>query len=130
MICKSDEKIEDGKEYLCRELGKLNKKVNISVGRSYLLNELQWNNKILHPITNIEVLFISFLFLIFFIKYFYIKIYNIKSVKKYVEEEKKAFNPDVLKVKSPAKYLTLMTEAYYHMFADLFDKISIVHKMN
>ena len=62
MICKSDEKIEDGKEYLCRELGKLSKKVNISVGCSYLLNELQWNNKILHPITNIEVLFIYLLF--------------------------------------------------------------------
>lgn len=61
IITKADEKIEDGKEYLCREMGHFNKKINVTVGKSHLLNELQWNNKILHPIADIKVFFNFFL---------------------------------------------------------------------
>jgi len=57
IMTKSDEKIDDGKEYLCRDILHLNKKYNVTVEKCHLLNELQWNqNKIQQPLKSLKVI--------------------------------------------------------------------------
>lgn len=51
IITQKNEKIEAGKEYLCRDLRNLHKKVSVVVEKSFLLNEIKWeNNKILYDV--------------------------------------------------------------------------------
>lgn len=51
IITQKDEKIEAGKEYLCRDLRNLHKKVCVAVEKAFLLNEIKWeNNKILYNV--------------------------------------------------------------------------------
>ena len=58
LITRKDETIEAGQEYDCREMGKFHKKIRVVVEKAILLNQIQWkDNKILHPIVDLKVIF-------------------------------------------------------------------------
>lgn len=59
IITLKDEKIEEGKEYNCREIGRLHKKICVKVEKAFMLNEIKYNqNKILFDV-DIKVPFLN-----------------------------------------------------------------------